>query len=83
MSRCFVQVWNWSSLATVMANWLSQYRSIRFDKGRSISPRNMHIYIASLAAWVIVTYSDSMVDSKIITCFLEFQETAPPSMQNA
>ena len=66
-----------------MADWLSQYRSIGFDKGCSISPRNMHIHIASLAAWVITTYSDSVVDSEMIACFIKFQETAPPSMQNA
>ena len=76
-------MWTWSSLDTVMADWLSQYRSIRFDKGHSISPRNIYIHIASLAAWVITTYSDSVVNSEMIACFLEFQEMAPQSMQNA
>ena len=61
-----------------MADWLLQYRSISLDRGHSTSPRNMHIYIASLAAWVIATYSNSVVDSEIIACFLEFQDTVPP-----
>ena len=46
-----------------------------------MSPRNILIQIASLAVWVIVTYSDSVVDNEMRACFLEFQEIAMPSMQ--
>ena len=82
ISMCFVHAWNWLFLATAMADWLSQYKSIGLDRGCSTSARNIHIHIISLVAWVIATYSNLVMDSEIIACFLEFQDTAPPSTQN-
>ena len=38
--------------------------------------------MASLVVCVVVTYSDSAVESVTIFCFLEDQETAPPSIRN-
>ena len=55
----------------------------RFSKGvYRMSLRNILIQMASLAVWVIATYSDSVVDNEMRACFLEFQETALSSMQN-
>ena len=64
-----------------MADWLSQYSTIGFVRGRRMSPRNIQIQITSFAACVTVTYLDSVVDNEMRACFLEFHESAPPSMQ--
>ena len=66
-----------------MADGLSQYSTIGFIRGRRMSPRHIRIQIASFAACVTATYSDSVVDSETRACFLKFHETAPPSMQKA
>ena len=66
-----------------MVDWLLQYSTIGFVRGHRMSPRNIHIQIASFAACVTATYSDSVVDNETRACFLEFHQTAPPSMQKA
>ena len=64
-----------------MADWLLQYSTINFIRGCRMSSRNIWIQIASFTACITATYSDSVVDNETRACFLEFQETAPPSMQ--
>jgi hypothetical protein len=41
-----------------------------------------HSQTASFAAWVIATYSASVIKSETSSCFLELQEIAPPSIMN-
>ena len=66
-----------------MADRLSQYSTIGFVRGCRMSPRNIRIQIASFAACITATYLYSVVDNETRACFLEFHQTAPPSMQKA
>ena len=49
-------------------------------RGHVISARNVHSQSASFAACVAAMYSASVMDNAMIGCFLELQDTAPPSI---
>ena len=76
MSMCLVQAWYWCSFVSVIADWLSENKVVggkvilkTWEMKRSQS--------ASFVAWVVATYSLSVVDSDINSCHLALQETAP------
>jgi hypothetical protein len=62
-----------------MADLLSLNRVVGVSMDSNNSERRRRNQTASLAAWVAATYSASVVDNVTNSCFLEDQETAPPS----
>ncbi|KAJ7216871.1 hypothetical protein B0H12DRAFT_1272835 [Mycena haematopus] len=72
-----------SEWARAMADWLSPYKVMGCSSGRNSSAISWRSQPASFAACVIATYSASVVERETISCFLELQEMAPPSIMNA
>ena len=83
ISMCFVLGWYWWSLVRAITDWLSEKRGV----GSRVVSKNCEItdrsQSASFEAWVTATYSDSVVDSEIISCRLAAQEMAPPCNRKA
>ena len=66
-----------------IVDWLLLFSRMGSANGVKIWPISECNYKASFVVCVIVTYSDSVVDSKMISCFFDAYETAPPSMRKA
>ena len=63
-----------------MADLLLLKRVVGVSTEPNNSVRSCQNQIASLAAWVCVMYSASIVDNVTNSCFFEDQEMAPPSI---
>ena len=77
---CLVLTWNWLFLETKMANLLSQYTITGQVSGCVISTMKVLNHRASFMVCMVMRYSASVLESVIMGCFLELQETVPQSI---
>ena len=82
-SMCFILAWNLLSFDNVIMPWLSQLIVTAFVCSFQISAMNVCNHKASFTAWVSDTYSASVMDSVMMCCFFELQETVLLPMKNA
>ena len=83
MSICLVQLWNVKSFESRIAPWLSQKSvvGIEYEKTQENSERSLWIHKMSFEEWVSATYSASVLESVMIGCFLQLQDTIPELMK--
>ena len=78
MSTCFVCAWYWWSFSSAMADLLSKKSVVGKRIDLKTCEINKQSQMASLAAYVTLTYSDSTVDSVTTYWHFALQETVPP-----
>jgi len=61
---------------SLIADWLSEKRIVELRMMSKSWERREQSHRASFAAWVMATYSASVVDKAIISCYLALHETA-------
>src|SRR5277367_51819 len=82
-SMCLVRAWYVESLDSAMAPWLSQKIVVGPLRSAESSERSLRSHMASFAACVRPTYSDSVLERVMMGCFFELQDIAPLPIKKA
>ena len=80
-SMCLVRLWEDSSSASLMADWLSSHRSVERFWGICRSSRRLQRQTVSVVALYIAKYSATVVKVAIVGCFLEHHTTRQELMK--
>ena len=80
MLMCFVLMWYWWSFVNTIADWLLEWSVASPWRSPYSSLIRVRSQRASFTVWVAATYSASIVDRDIISCY---HDTAPPSIMKA